>query len=430
MARLNWSLWVAGLLLVEGAAGGATVGESARQIPVAAEVDVVVVGGTVGAVAAAAEAADRGAKVMLVAPRHYLGEDVCGTLRLWLEEGEIPRGRLTKAMFAGGRTTTPLKVKQLLERRLLDGGAEFLLGSYATDVLVDGGGRPAGIVMANRAGRQAVVAKVIVDATRSGIVARMAGAELLATTEPLSKVRRVVLGGEDSSAVRPSRSIPAGIQMKGTELFYHEYVVEAGLGDGGFGALAKADRQVRDTTYREGQLRAGEQWDFVPPRTVACGRKDDGAGRQGRQPERATAAKDTTIAEGGAEAEELTRLRPRGVDRMFVLGLAAGGGDRSAWGVDDSESTGRLVGAEAAAEAASLVPAADIVVGSGIERPEGSGDVREILRGLRATDGAEKTVPSPARGVPVLAEVDVVVVGGGTSGACAAIGAARRGAKV
>ncbi|MHB8899892.1 MAG: FAD-dependent oxidoreductase, partial [Thermoguttaceae bacterium] len=48
----------------------------------------------------------------------------------------------------------------------------------------------------------------------------------------------------------------------------------------------------------------------------------------------------------------------------------------------------------------------------------------------RATDGAEKTVPSPARGVPVLAEVDVVVVGGGTSGACAAIGAAWRGAKV
>ncbi|MHC4405122.1 MAG: FAD-dependent oxidoreductase, partial [Planctomycetota bacterium] len=42
------------------------------------------------------------------------------------------------------------------------------------------------------------------------------------------------------------------------------------------------------------------------------------------------------------------------------------------------------------------------------------------------TSGNLPTVPAPDQGVPVLAEVDVVVVGGGTSGACAAIAAARR----
>ena len=41
---------------------GATVGESVREIPVAAEVNVVVVGGTVAAVAAAVEAAKNDAK--------------------------------------------------------------------------------------------------------------------------------------------------------------------------------------------------------------------------------------------------------------------------------------------------------------------------------------------------------------------------------
>ena len=45
------------------------VKESARDIPVAHQVDVVVVGGGTGAVAAAVAAAEKGAKVFLAAPR-------------------------------------------------------------------------------------------------------------------------------------------------------------------------------------------------------------------------------------------------------------------------------------------------------------------------------------------------------------------------
>ena len=189
-------LGLIGLTLAAHVASAGAVGESARRIPVAAEVDVVVVGGTIGAVAAAVEAAERDAKVLLIAPRNYLGEDICGSLRLWLEDGETADSDLAKTIFGDRRTTTPLKVKQVLERALLDSNVRFLLGCYATDVLVDGDGQPAGIVMANRAGRQAVVAKVIVDATRSGAVALMAGArEKLRGSGP-SKVQRVVLGGE------------------------------------------------------------------------------------------------------------------------------------------------------------------------------------------------------------------------------------------
>src|SRR6267142_5559643 len=42
----------------------------------------------------------------------------------------------------------------------------------------------------------------------------------------------------------------------------------------------------------------------------------------------------------------------------------------------------------------------------------------------------KKTITEPARQIPVLMEVDVVVVGGGTTGPVAAIAAARRGKKV
>lgn len=83
-----------------GASPGATIIESARDIPVAYDVDVVVVGGTTGAVAAAVSAAQAGARVFLAAPRPYLGEDICATYRLWLQPGEEPAQALEQALFA------------------------------------------------------------------------------------------------------------------------------------------------------------------------------------------------------------------------------------------------------------------------------------------------------------------------------------------
>ena len=70
--------------LSEGSAFGneRAINESARDIPVVYDVDVVVVGGTSGGVAAAVEAAKKGATVFLAAQRPYLGEDICGAYRL------------------------------------------------------------------------------------------------------------------------------------------------------------------------------------------------------------------------------------------------------------------------------------------------------------------------------------------------------------
>ena len=63
---------------------------TAREIPVADEVDVVIAGGSCGAVATALEVAKAGARVFVAAPRNYLGDDIAGTMRLWLEPGETP----------------------------------------------------------------------------------------------------------------------------------------------------------------------------------------------------------------------------------------------------------------------------------------------------------------------------------------------------
>lgn len=53
------------------------INESPKEIPVACDADVVIVGGSSGAVAAACEAARQGSRVFLLAPRPYLGTDIC-----------------------------------------------------------------------------------------------------------------------------------------------------------------------------------------------------------------------------------------------------------------------------------------------------------------------------------------------------------------
>ena len=93
-----WAAW-SGCCLAWTAAEPLAINESARQIPVAQSVDVAVVGGSTGAVAAAVAASKAGAKVFLAAPHAYLGDDLTATLRLWLDEGEVPASPLAKKLF-------------------------------------------------------------------------------------------------------------------------------------------------------------------------------------------------------------------------------------------------------------------------------------------------------------------------------------------
>jgi hypothetical protein len=409
--KLAQILFAVGSILWAHTALADTVGQSAREIPVAAEVDVVVVGGTVGAVSAAVQAAEDDAEVLLVAPRPYLGEDLCATLQLWLDSYEAVGGDLTKKLFPD-KPATPLRVKQTLEAALLEAQVEFLLGCYPTDVLVDNSGQPAGIVMANRSGRQAVVAKVIIDATYTGIVAQMAGARTGPRKAKSPNCGRVVLGGEATSAVEPARSIPSGVEYKGQELKYHEYSLDLDLGDGSFPALADAEQKARDLTYREGQLRAAEQISFIPPFTVVC--------------------RDHTVVPKVGLFQPV-EMQPENIDRLYVLELSARLETYSPelpLSHDMDYAMGFTVGQAAAAEAKKIPSPRNVTVHRNIDAPNEPGDIREVLAGLRSTGTAERTVPSPQQGVPVLAKVDVAVVGGGTSGACAAIGAARRGADV
>jgi len=400
-------------LFVHPTAGVEYVYQSSRQIPVVREVDLVVVGSTLGAVAAATEAAKEDVKVLLLGSRSYLGEDLCATMRLWLNEGETLQGELTRQIFSDRPITTPIHVKQTLEAVLLDAGVDFLLGCYPTDILVDDNSDPAGIVMANRGGRQAVISKIIIDATDRAVVAGLAGAKRRPWTSGNRRCHRVVLGGRVTRGVFPVREIAAEIKAEGRELSYYEYALDLNLGDGSFAALAEAEQKARDVTYRDGQFRSTEKLFFVSPDSI-IGEKTPAGWRAVNLP-------------------SIQHFTPEGCSRLYVL---SGSADiprdqvQACLRPDSLEGIGRMIGRAAAQQAQKTSAPKNISVKTGSGPPTHHGDIREVLRGLRPTDRKTKSVSSSACGVPVLANADVVIIGGGTSGACAAIGAARRGADV
>ena len=102
---------IAGLAACGQLVAVSSIQESARRIPLVKETDVLVVGGSSGAVSAALAAKAAGADVYLVAPRPYLGEDIAGTLRLGLEDGEEPDTELEQELWLDRSATIPFTYK-------------------------------------------------------------------------------------------------------------------------------------------------------------------------------------------------------------------------------------------------------------------------------------------------------------------------------
>jgi flavin-dependent dehydrogenase len=407
----------------------AWVKESARNIPVAYDVDVMVVGGTSGGVAAAVAAAQQGAKVFLAAERPYLGEDLCGTYRLWLEPGEEPDSPLSEKLFgepvAGKRLKspsetyhfppTPMQVKRTLDEALLQAGVEFLFGCYATDVLYDGEGKPAGIVMANRSGRQAVKAKVIIDATPRASVARMAGAAFCPYPVGLQTFKRIVVGGQVvQGQAMQAREMPTSLlSSRGASYEAIEYTLKIPMADGSFASFAEAEQLARDKTWHPKQGDDSETLFQAPP--------DPMRGKESL----------SGVWPGG-EKVSLDVFRPAGISRLFVLGGCADVSREAAEKLLrplELMKAGSRIGAAAVSEAGSIGKLSDVKLPGNSVRPVLSGHILENLAWTRPAQSELGSVIAEARAVPVVGQYDVVVVGGGTGGAPAGIAAARQGAR-
>jgi hypothetical protein len=370
--------------------------QSKRNIPIVKKADVLVVGGSTYAVSAAVSASQKGAGVFLAAPFLYLGEDICATLRLDLSLESALTKDFAKEVFGHQNKPTPAIIKKMLNQSLIDAGVDFVLGSFLTDVILDENNEPAGVIIANRAGRQAIISKVIIDATDHASVCRLIGAKSCQWTGNEVDFERTIVMPSDEpdqvSYIRKDLSIP----MK----------------DMSFRAFAAAEQTARTRTYIEGQLRSSERLFYVPPDPIVCKKNFDNY--------------------ENAASFDPDYFRPADFDYIYILSGCADIPREKAGKLLEPGvlcETGIKIGLDACNTARKRDMPSGLTVKTNLKKHL-EADVKEVLTGLRPTDKDLETLECPQTAIEIAAYYDIVVVGGGTTGAPAAIAAARQGDSV
>jgi len=174
---------------------GGKVIQPQRELPLLATTDVLVVGGGPAGVVAAIAARRAGAKVTLVERYGHFGGQWTGGLVLIVagvhdkSNQQVTQGigeeilrrldKLDRGVIQRRKGVDPTvdaeAVKYVMVEMLREAGVEILLHCWGVDAVVDGG-TVRGAVFESKSGRQAILAKIVVDASGDGDVFAAAGA--------------------------------------------------------------------------------------------------------------------------------------------------------------------------------------------------------------------------------------------------------------
>jgi hypothetical protein len=176
--------------------------EPEKKIPVVEEVDLLVCGGGVAGIAAAVSAARNGVNVLLIEKYGFLGGLVTAALVLTippLNNGiniEIAERLRRLKAYAPLRNpgedirhhqlhaVEPEVLKYEMIQILKEENVRLLLHTYITQSIVEDH-QIKGVFIENKAGRQAILSKVVIDATGDGDVSALAGAPYEMSDPPL-----------------------------------------------------------------------------------------------------------------------------------------------------------------------------------------------------------------------------------------------------
>ena len=377
------------------------------ELPIIDEADVVVLGGSSAGVAAAEAASKNGAQVFLVCGDPYLGADICGTYRLWDIE---PSGKteLESRLFHQG-FHTPNDIKKGLEDILLEQDIPFILSSYVSNILLDNAGNPAGVVFANRSGEQVVKAPMVIDATERATGARILGAPF--TEYPTGELTFdfTVLGNNPKSGYSPEKLNPP-VKNNGNSYQALRYRLNLPMKDASFASFAAAEQKARDITWDAEQVDASDQLFQIPPDHI-----------KGIQQQNDDTVDFSSIT--------LDCFRPKGHKGIYVLGACADISRKAAEKLlrpSNMLFMGRRIGKQAAREARQVTRGR--INPCQKQYPSDTSTVTQHQDEMRPRHQLDRLRIKDEH-IPVIGRYEVVVMGGGASGAPAAISASREGVK-
>lgn len=215
--------------------------QPARELPIFHETDVVVVGGGPAGFAAAVSAARTGAKVALVERYGSLGGLFTNGMVLivlatsacrggkWnlvtrgvCEEFMLRAGKLGKIFCNPPEPTYPKKhwlptidpeaAKVIMDEMIAENKVEMFFHSWGVDVIQDGDSVK-GVVFESKQGRQAILAKQVVDCTGDADMLFLAGGDYSQVTCPISTVFRWA----NMDTINPPQGAKSNFPLHGNE---------------------------------------------------------------------------------------------------------------------------------------------------------------------------------------------------------------------
>jgi len=218
-----------------------TIREPARDIPVAAEVEIAVVGGGPGGLTAAIAAAREGANVLLIERYGFLGglatagligpiygysaaqspELILGGIPVEIIDRMDDLSCIKQPINWRAVVFEPEAFKYVSDRLVEESNVKLMFHTLATNAIVEGE-RVKAVIVENKSGRQAIIADMVIDATGDADIAAFSGV-------PFHKGRKI----DGLTECMGTKFRIGGVeQLKGEELKKAREMVSKDIGEG------------------------------------------------------------------------------------------------------------------------------------------------------------------------------------------------------